>query len=140
MMNDLDLCIHLNESYDQAIEQVMATLKTQGFGILMRADVHKTFKETMGIEFPPYTMLRVCKPSIAHRMLSHNPQMGVLLPCGITVEANAAGGSLVRIGRLDTLIKAVELDEDEEMQAIANEACEHLDRLAHALAPDKPAV
>lgn len=126
--------IRLSESYDRAVERVTAALKAEGFGILTRIDVHTTLKEKIGVEFRPYTILGACNPPLAHRALTHRAEVGLLLPCNVTVEAAPAGaGSIVRIGDPDVMLAVGGLDAEPPLRAVATEARERLQRTVAAL-------
>ena len=73
-------------SYDDAIVRVKEALKEQGFGILCEIDVAKTLKEKLGVGREPYIILGACNPRFAHEALSVEEQLGLLLPCNVTVR------------------------------------------------------
>lgn len=72
--------------FQDAIERVRALLKDQGFGVLCEIDVAKTMKEKIGADFRPYVILGACNPQLAHRALSAEDQLGLLLPCNVVVQ------------------------------------------------------
>jgi uncharacterized protein (DUF302 family) len=125
--------IHLNTTYDAALEQVTAALRTEGFGILTKIDVRTTMKEKLGEEFRPFAILGACNPPLAHRALSHDARAGLLLPCNVTVEADPGGGVLVRVGDPAVLLSVGGLDGDPVLQGVAGEARQKLQRVAEAL-------
>jgi uncharacterized protein (DUF302 family) len=122
----------LAQPHDRAIETVTAALKTEGFGVLTRIDVHTTLKERIGADFRPYTILGACNPPLAHRVLSHRAEAGLLLPCNVTVEAEGSG-SLVRIGDPEMMLSVGGMDQDPTLHAVAMEVRERLARVAEAL-------
>jgi uncharacterized protein (DUF302 family) len=73
-------------SYGDAIERVRELLKEQGFGVLCEIDVAQTLREKSGVSFRPYMILGACKPQLAHRALSEEAQLGLLLPCNVVVQ------------------------------------------------------
>lgn len=73
--------------FHEAVERVRSLLKEQGFGILCEIDVAKTFKDKLGADFPPYLILGACNPQLAHRALSAENQLGLLLPCNVVVQS-----------------------------------------------------
>lgn len=122
----------LAQPHDRAIETVTAALKAEGFGVLTRIDAHTTFREKLGVEFRPYSILGACNPPLAHRVLSHRAEAGLLLPCNVTVEAEGSG-SLVRIGDPDVMLSVGGMDQDPTLRAVAAEVRERLARVADAL-------
>ena len=100
--------------------------------MLTRVDVHQAFQEKLGVAFRPYAILGACNPRLAHRALSERPEVGLLLPCNVTVEA-VDNGSRVRIIDPGEMMKAGGLDEDPILGEVGQEARERLARVAQAL-------
>ena len=120
------------------IEQVTAALKAEGFGVLTRIDMDGAFKEKLGADFRPYTILGACNPQLAHRALSERADVGLLLPCNVTVDETTEGHSTVRIvDPLDMLGQGGETVEG-ELKSVADQARERLARVAKALDPASP--
>ena len=89
---------HLNVPYEMAIEQVTAALKVEGFGVLTTIDVKATLKQKLDADFRRYVILGACNPTLAHRALSTELEIGLLLPCNVIVyEAENCIGSVVSI-------------------------------------------
>lgn len=72
--------------FAKAIERATQLLKDEGFGILCQIDVEKTLREKTGAEFRPYVILGACNPALAHKALSTEDQLGLLLPCNVVVQ------------------------------------------------------
>jgi uncharacterized protein (DUF302 family) len=72
--------------FNDAIDAVKALLKDEGFGLLCEIDVTKTLHEKTGADFRPYRILGACNPTLAHRALSTESQLGLLLPCNMVVQ------------------------------------------------------
>jgi uncharacterized protein (DUF302 family) len=128
----LGIQVHLDTSYENAIEQVTAALKEQGFGVLTSIDVKSTLKNRLDVDFCKYTILGACNPPLAHRALTAEPAVGLLLPCNVVVyEDEAQGGAIVSL--VDPLAMMGFVD-NPALTPIANEARARLEKVAAALA------
>jgi len=126
--------IRLSDTFDRAVERVTAALKSEGFGVLTRIDVHTTLKEKIGAEFRPYVILGACNPPLAHRALSHDAQVGLVLPCNVTVEADPGGqGSVTRIADPRAMLTTSGFAEDPVLVDVAGDARARMERVAAAL-------
>tara|TARA_B100000508_G_scaffold60333_1_gene47016 strand:- start:76829 stop:77215 length:387 start_codon:yes stop_codon:yes gene_type:complete len=72
-------------SFDEAIGAVKKSLADNGFGVLTTIDVQKTMKEKIGADYDRYTILGACNPTFAHKALSAEKEIGLLLPCNVIV-------------------------------------------------------
>jgi len=129
--------IPVQSAPEEAVSRVTEALKGEGFGVLTRIDVREALKEKLGVEFRPYVILGACNPQLAHRALSRRAEVGLLLPCNVTVESRAEGGSWVRIADPEVLLSVGDLGRDPALREVAQEARRRLNRVAEALArPD----
>lgn len=117
--------------YDQAVAKTRAALEKEGFGVLTEIDVKATLKKKLDADFRRYVILGSCNPQLAHRALSSEIDVGLLLPCNVIVYEADGGGSVVSI--LDPLAM-MEFTGNPALDPIAREARERLDRVAAALA------
>ena len=111
----------------QAVARLTHALAAEGFGIVTRADLQATFREKLGLTYRPYLILGVCNPSLAHRALEADPEAGLHLPCPVTIEADPAGGTVVRIA------DPAALTADGPLAPVAAEAHDLLGRVAEHL-------
>ena len=118
----------VNAPYEQAIEHTRAALKDQGFGVLTEIDVKQTMKAKLDVEFRPYVILGACNPPLAHRALSAELGIGLLLPCNVVVYDNLDGSSTVEAMDPQAALGLVG-----DNPAIAEVASEARDRLRRAL-------
>lgn len=89
------LRVDLNTPYEQALERATAALKDEGFGVLTTIDVRDTLKQKLDRDFRKYTILGACNPSLAHRALHAELEVGLLLPCNVVVYEREPGTSSV---------------------------------------------
>lgn len=73
----------LNITFAEAVTKVEKELRKEGFGILTKIDVHEKFKEKLNIGFPKYLILGACNPKMAHKAISIEWNIGLLLPCNV---------------------------------------------------------
>lgn len=133
MTDTLSFEVQVAKPYEAAMEMVEVALKEEGFGVLTRIDVKATMKQKLDEDFRPYSILGACNPQLAHRALSHDGRVGVLLPCNVTVEETPDGQSRVHIGNPDVMLGVGGFDQDEVLAGVAREARERLSRVAKAL-------
>jgi len=125
--------VRLDCPHREALERVTEALKEEGFGVLTRIDIHEALREKLGIEFRPYTILGACNPPLAHRALSADPHVGLLLPCNVTVEAEGVDGTIVRFADPAEMMRAGGFADDERIAPVGREAAERIARAAEAL-------
>lgn len=122
--------IEIAGPFDRALERVQAALKAEGFGVLSDIDIQKAMKEKLGKDMPAYRILGACNPPLAHQALQADPEIGLLLPCNVTVRQ--ADGDRVVVGFLDPQIM-VQLTNNAAVGAVANDAGERLLRVQRGL-------
>ncbi len=138
MHQKLGFEVKLDQPYEQALETITAALKTQGFGVLTRIDVRATLKEKINADFRPYAILGACNPPLAHRSLSHAPEMGLLLPCNVTVEESGPGQSLVRFVNPQAMLQGFSPSEDTVLAEVAADALQRFQIIIEGLKQSQP--
>ncbi len=122
--------VRLQTDFATALEQVTAALKAEGFGVLTEIDVKETLKKKLDVDFRPYKILGACNPPLAYRALSAAPEVGLLLPCNVTVAYVEDG--VTEVALVDPLAM-LGVVQHPGLESIAEEAGARLDRVAAAL-------
>jgi len=129
VIEDLALRVRLDVPYEEAMERVTAALKEEGFGVLTEIDVKATLKQKLDADFRKYAILGACNPPLAHKALSTELEIGLLLPCNVIVYEED-GGSVVSIVDPISMLGVVD---SAELKPVADEAGARLERVAKAL-------
>lgn len=128
-LSDFGITVRLNVPYSEAVEKTKAALKEEGFGVLTEIDVKKTLKEKLGIDTESYVILGACNPPLAHRALSADPFVGLLLPCNVIVYDD--GGQSV-VSAIDPIFMVSGL-ESEALEEVSKEVRPKLERVIRKL-------
>jgi uncharacterized protein (DUF302 family) len=98
-------------TFDNAIIKVTEELKKEGFGVLTEIDVQSTLKKKLDVDFRKYKILGACNPPLAHKALTAEDKVGVMLPCNVIVQETD-----------ENKIEVAFMNPVEAMQAVKNEA------------------
>jgi uncharacterized protein (DUF302 family) len=100
-------------AFDDAITKVKEELKKEGFGILTKIDVQAKFKEKLNIDFPKYQILGACNPQMAHKSISAEWNIGLLLPCNVIVyeKDNSVWVGIIKPNQAMAMVKNDQLRE-----------------------------
>ncbi len=132
--SSIGIKVRLNTDFENAYQQTVAALKAEGFGVLTEIDVKETMKKKLNVDFPQYKILGACNPPLAFKALSAVPEVGLLLPCNVTVRQLEDGG--IEVGLVDPL-SMLGVIPSPALQPVADEAAARLKRVADALAAGK---
>jgi uncharacterized protein (DUF302 family) len=130
MTTDIGIRATLTLSYEQAIQRTTDALKVEGFGVLTQIDVQATFKQKINADFRRYVILGACNPALAHRALSANLDVGLLLPCNVIVYEQGDDSVVTAVDPVEMLGV---LKGDAEAHAVAVEARTRLQRVIASL-------
>jgi uncharacterized protein (DUF302 family) len=103
--------------------------------VLTKIEIDLAFRDEIGTHFRPYTILGVCNPQLARAALTIAPEIGLMLPCNVTVEADI-NGSVVRIMNPEILMQTKKLWFDDALRSVAKDASKRLMRVADQLHAD----
>lgn len=117
--------------YETAVARTRDALAKEGFGVLTEIDVRATLKKKLDVDTRPYIILGACNPTFAHKALTAERDIGLLLPCNVIVyEADEPGKSVV--AAMDP-VEALALTGNEDVRPIADEVKERLTRALDAV-------
>jgi uncharacterized protein (DUF302 family) len=117
--------------YDDAVAKATELLADEGFGVLTEIDVKATLKKKIDVDFRRYVILGACNPQLAHRAMSGEPFIGVLLPCNVVVMEREGGGTIVSALKPSA---AFSLVDNPDVAPIADEVEDRLRRVLDKLA------
>src|ERR1039457_7097305 len=87
---DYGITVRISAPFTDAVQRVRDALRKQGFGVLTEIDVQATLRDKLGEDMEPYLILGACNPSLAHRALTADRRIGLLLPCNVVIRTEAA--------------------------------------------------
>jgi uncharacterized protein (DUF302 family) len=128
--NKLGISVQITTDFETALARTVDALKAEGFGVLTEIDVKETMKKKLGVDYLPYRILGACNPPLAHRALQTAPEVGLLLPCNVTVRQLESGA--VQVSLVDPLEMMTAVG-NPELEPVAHEARARLERVALAL-------
>jgi uncharacterized protein (DUF302 family) len=120
----------LDVPFEAAVERTKEALQTEGFGVLTTIDVQQTMREKLGVEFERYVILGACNPELAHRALTAEHEIGLLLPCNVIVHEHR-GKTAVSI--VDPVRMLGSVGDSTVLSDVANEAATALRRVLATL-------
>jgi uncharacterized protein (DUF302 family) len=108
--------------FADAVARTRDALADQGFGVLTEIDVQATMKAKLDADMDAYLILGACNPPLAHKALTAQPIVGVLLPCNVVVREDA--GAVV-VEAVDP-VAMMSVADDPALKEVADEAAERL--------------
>lgn len=116
-------------TFDEAIENVTAALKEEGFGILTEIDIKATLKKKLDADFRNYKILGACNPPFAHQALLAEDKIGTMLPCNVIVQEKKEG---IEVAAVDPMA-SMQAVENPKLEGIAKEVRSRLEKVVNGL-------
>ena len=132
-MNEIGMEVTISQPYENAINLVKSALRDEGFGVLTEIDVKATMKTKLNKDFRPYAILGACNPPLAYRALNSKPEIGLLLPCNVTIESIDSRASIIRFLDPKIMVTLGDMGENTALAEVATEAQESLKRVIESL-------
>jgi len=129
-MNKYGFGKEVSLTFEGALERVTQELSKEGFGVLADIDVAGAMKKKLNQDMPPYRILGACNPPLAHRALTAEPSIGLLLPCNVVVRQDNAGKIHVEFMDPNAVLDLVGKP---EIRQLAAEVRQRLERVLQAL-------
>src|SRR5690606_23623200 len=123
----------MHTTFQDAVERTRKALADQGFGVLTEIDMKATLKAKLGEDMEDYLILGACNPPLAHRAVNADRQIGLLLPCNVTVRADTSAEGTVIVDAMDPKVM-VQVSDQPGLQEVADEAAAKLRAAIDALA------
>jgi uncharacterized protein (DUF302 family) len=108
MITPYALTIELPVALPAALEQLRVALAAEQMGIVSEVDVQATLKSKLGLDVHPQRLLGVCSPKVAHALLTAEPDIAALLPCGCGVAESTPGRSRIALQDPRTIAAATD--------------------------------
>lgn len=87
--------IDIGQPLPAAIDTLRAALAAEQMGIVSEVDMQATLKAKLGIDSAPRRLLGVCAPQVAHALVTAEPDIAALLPCGASAHEATPGQTRV---------------------------------------------
>lgn len=119
--------LKINTSLDwETVEaQTREALQEEGFGVLTEIDMKATFKKKIDEDIRPYKILGACNPKMAFDAVGAEPDIGILLPCNVTLRELESGQ--IQIAAMDPEA-AFQVVDNPEIQPVGKQVREMLQR------------
>lgn len=126
----------LKQPFAEVVTNITENLKKQGFGIITSIDMKATLKEKLNVDFREYKILGACNPQFAHKALSLESQIGVMLPCNVVVQQQENGlVGVSAVNPMETMDKTLSPELKQVAAEVSNRLRTAVDELQGEVAP-----
>lgn len=113
-------------NFEETLLKVEEELKKESFGVLTEIDVQATFKKKLDVDFRKYKILGACNPPFAHKALTADDKVGVLLPCNVIVQE--LDGNKVEVAIVNPIV-SMQSVKNAALESIASEVTDKLKKV-----------
>ncbi|MFN8087601.1 MAG: DUF302 domain-containing protein [Mycobacterium sp.] len=110
----------LQTSFTDAVARTREALAAQGFGVLTEIDMKATLKAKIDADMENYLILGACNPPLAHRAVTVDRQIGLLLPCNVVVRSDPDEEGTVLVEAMDPQV-LVQVTGEPGLKTVADE-------------------
>ena len=114
------LSTNLTARFEDVVARTREALAQQGFGVLTEIDVKATLKAKLGVDMEDYLILGACNPALAHRAISIDREIGLLLPCNVVVRTDPSDPNTVIVEAMNPAM-LVQVTGEPALMKIADE-------------------
>ena len=107
--------------FDDVESSIREELQEQGFGILTEISVDETLKEKLDQDFRRYKILGACHPPTAFEALSSELEIGLLLPCNVTIWEIEDGTVTISAINAEKMLGFTQRDDLEHLSVQVND-------------------
>jgi uncharacterized protein (DUF302 family) len=132
MSDEISYKVLLSNSFAETIQLVREALSAEGFGVLTEIDVQTTLKKKLGKDFRPYLILGACNPLFAHQALLTEPEVGIMLPCNVTLDQQEEG-VLVCFANPAAMLTIGDFGTNHQLREVAESVNERILRVVETL-------
>ncbi|MBC2638028.1 MULTISPECIES: DUF302 domain-containing protein [unclassified Rhodococcus (in: high G+C Gram-positive bacteria)] len=108
-------------TFADAVERTRQALPERGFGVLTDIDMIATLKAKLGEDMEDYLILGACNPPLAHRAVTVDRQIGLLLPSNVVVRADTSANDTIVVDAMSPR-PMVDVTGEPALQGVADEA------------------
>jgi len=130
----ITLSINLATRFEDVVARTRDALVQEGFGVITEIDVKATLKAKLDVDIEDYLILGACDPTLAHRAISVDREIGPLLPCNVVVRADRGDPGMVIVEGMNPAM-LVQVTGEPALIAIADEVTEKLGAAIASLDP-----
>ncbi|GAA3950626.1 DUF302 domain-containing protein [Gordonia caeni] len=117
----------------EVAERVRTALAEHGFGVLTEIDMAATLKSKIGVDMEDYVILGACNPPAAHRAVTAEKQIGLLLPCNVVVRRDPTAADTVLVEAMNPRLMTTVVPDNPGLAEVADEVAGLLQAMIDSL-------